>query len=98
MELNNETKELKAHFYAFRVFSYSAITALSFIILFAPIVYTLGFILQHFSIDFTQPYFWLDLFSPVIVTFVYLICWMAFVVVHSKFIVPFFLPAIKPGR
>ena len=90
----------KAHFYAFRVFSYSAITALSFIILFAPSIYTFGliFLTNHFSLDITNPYFWLILISPVILTIVYMLCWVAFVLFHSKFIVPFFLPSVKPGR
>lgn len=87
-----------AHFYAFRVFSYSAITALSFILIFSPSIYTFGFLLTHFSLDFTKANFWLILFSPVILTVVYLFCWIIFVIIHSKFIVPFFLPTIKPGR
>ena len=88
----------QAHFYAFRVFNYSASTALSFIILFSPIIYTFGIILSNFSIQVTSFYFWLIFFSTVILTIEYLLCWTAFVIVHSKFIVPFFLPPVKPGR
>ena len=81
-----------AHFYAFRVFNYSTITALSFIVLFTPIIFTFGILINHFTIDFTNIDFWIIFFSPVILT------WTSFVVVHSKFIVPFFLPAVKPGK
>ena len=88
----------QAHFYTFRVFNYSASTALAFIILFSPIIYTFGIILKNFTIVFTSIYFWLIFFSPVILTIEYLICWSIFVIVHSKFIVPFFLPPVKPGR
>ncbi len=88
----------QAHFYAFRVFNYSASTALAFIILFSPIIYTFGIILINFSIDYTSIYFWIIFFAPVILVIEYLIFWTAFVIVHSKFIVPFFLPPVKPGR
>ena len=86
------------HLYIIRVFSYSVFTALAFIILFSPILYAFGEIMLHFSINVTSIDFWLVLFSPVILVIVYLICWTAFVIVHSKFIVPFFLPHVKPGR
>ena len=94
--MNLETN--KAHFYSFRVFNYSALTALSFIIFFSPSIYTFGFLLTHFSLNIDRYDFWLIFFSPVILTVVYLFCWLAFVIVHSKFIVPFFLPTVKPGR
>ena len=80
----------KAHFYAFRVFSYSTCTALAFILF--------GLLIQHFNLSVTNPYFWIIFFSPAILTVVYIICWVLFVIAHSKFIVPFFLPTIKPGR
>jgi hypothetical protein len=85
-------------FYTFRVFFYSTSTALAFIILFSPVIYTLGAILYHFSSEITDFYFWLIFFSPLFITVVYLLSWVTFVLVHSKFIVPFFLPKVKPGR
>lgn len=88
----------KAHFYAFRVFSYSTCTAFGFIIFFSPIVYTVGILIRHFNLNVLSPDFWLIFFSPAILTVVYIFCWVLFVIAHSKFIVPFFLPAIKPGR
>ena len=89
--------EHNPRFYAFRVFSYSTMTALSFIFLFSPVVYTTALLISHFTNDIKNPDFWLLLFTPLILTLVYLVCWSLFVIFHSKFIVPFFLPAIKPG-
>lgn len=86
------------HFYAFRVFTYSTCTALAFIILFSPIVYTVGLLVTHFNLNFETTDFWIVFFTPLILTIVYILCWLAFVIIHSKFIVAFFLPSIKPGK
>ena len=84
----------ESKFYSFRVVSYTSLTALLFLITFSPFIFSILFFIKIGSSNL----FWILVFSPVVITIVYMVCWMIFVFFHSKFIVPFFLPSLNPGK
>lgn len=82
-----------------KIIFYSIFTALILIFIFSTVIFLFQFIfITNFTLNLMNLNFWLILLSPLLFTGLYTFCWMIFVFIHSKIIVPVFLGSLKTGK